>query len=730
MTLLPEPLRRLEDLARNLWWSWNPGARALFTDLARRLGMPQVRNPLLLLAALDAPRARALADDEGFVARLDEVLASFDRALSSESAWFPANAPYSATLPIAYFSAEFGVHETLPVYSGGLGILAGDVAKESSDLGLPLVGVGFMYPQGYFRQRIAADGRQEESYQRLEREAAPAEPVRDASGSPLIVPLQLPDRRLHVQVSLVRVGRVVLYLMDTDLEANSPWERELSARLYGGDQETRLLQEILLGIGGVRLLRTLGVRAGVWHANEGHSALMMVERVRELVEAGTRFESAIEAVRRSSVFTTHTPVPAGHDAFPFALVEKYLAAYWPTLNLDRDRFLALGAYAESWGSAFNMSALAFRLSGRHSAVSRQHVSTSRRMWRSLWPGASEEEVPIVAVTNGVHVPSWIAPEVDGLFRSHLGQDWIERQDEEALWEGIARIPDRDLWDIHLMLKLRLHRFLLGRSRRRWADGRSAPAQAMASGALIDPRALTLGFARRFATYKRATLLFRDPDRLRALLTDVRRPLQIVFAGKAHPADEPGKHLLQSVYRAAADPAYAGRIAFVEDYGIEAAQHLVQGVDVWLNTPRPPLEASGTSGQKAALNGVVNLSVLDGWWVEAFDGTNGWAIGAVAGASEASPEEAASRDEADASDLYRLLETEVAPAYYERDASGLPRRWLALMRRTIQTIAPRFCARRMVKEYVEHLYRPGWDAAFGTGPGASGSAPPPSLPSHP
>jgi starch phosphorylase len=709
VTPLPDSLERLPELARNLWWSWNPEARALFQDLARRVGVPRSRNPLVLLHALSEQAAGALAADESFVARLRLVLEAFDRALSAGSAWFPGHAPYSASPPVAYFSAEFGVHQTLPVYSGGLGILAGDVAKEASDLGLPLVGVGFMYPQGYFLQRIAPDGRQEETYQRLDRDTAPAEPARGADGEPLIVPLQLPDRRLFVQVSVVRVGRVVLYLMDTDLEANPPWERELSARLYGGDQETRLLQEILLGIGGVRLLRTLGVRAGLWHANEGHSALMMVERVREQVEAGTPFETAIEAVRRSTVFTTHTPVPAGHDAFPFSLVEKYLAAYWPTLGLDRERFLALGAHQEAWGSAFNMSALAFRLSGRHSAVSRRHAATSRHMWRALWPGTTEAEIPIVAVTNGVHVMSWIAPEIDGLFRRHLGADWIDRHDDEALWEGIERIPDRDLWEVHLQLKLRLHRYLLGMSRRRWSDERSAPAQAVAAGALIGPRALTIGFARRFATYKRAALLFRDPARLRALLNDARRPIQFVFAGKAHPADEPGKHILQTLYRAASHPDFAGRLAFVEDYGIEAAQHLVQGVDVWLNTPRPPLEASGTSGQKAGLNGVLNLSVLDGWWVEGFDGTNGWAIGAAASEADAAADPEA-RDAADAADLYRLLETEVAPTYYDRDAAGLPLRWLQLMRRSIQTIAPRFSARRMVKEYIDFLYRPGWDAA--------------------
>ena len=710
MTSLPESLSRLPELARNLWWSWHKDAAGLFNDLARRVDLPAPGdNPLLLLARLDAPRVAALAGDAHFLERLGRVLAAFDLALSAKSAWFPAHAPYHASLPVAYFSAEFGVHQSLPVYSGGLGILAGDIVKEASDLGLPLVGVGFMYPQGYFRQRIAADGRQEESYERLPRDTAPIEPARGADGRPFILPLSLHDRILHVQVSVVRVGRVVLYLMDTDLEANSPWERELSARLYGGDQETRLLQEILLGIGGVRLLRALGIRPGVWHANEGHSALMMVERVREHVEAGISYEHAIEAVRRSSVFTTHTPVPAGHDAFPFALVEKHLSGYWRTLNLDREPFLALGAHEEAWGSAFNMSALAFRLSGRHSAVSRRHAEVSRTMWQRLWPGVTEAAVPIVPVTNGVHVPTWIAPELDALFRRHLGHDWLERQDEPALWEGLADVPDGELWNAHRALKMKLHRHLIDAARGRFTDGRSSPVQSVASGALLDPAALTLGFARRFATYKRATLLFRDPARLKALLLNPARPVQIVFAGKAHPADEPGKHLLQTVYRAACEPEYAGRIAFLEDYGIEAASRLVQGVDVWLNTPRPPQEASGTSGQKAALNGVPSLSILDGWWVEGYDGDNGWRIGAA----EAGAAEGDQRDDNDAADLYRLIEEEVVPAFYERDPEGLPRAWIGLMRRTIQTIAPRFSARRMVKEYIGELYRPCWDAQAGS-----------------
>ncbi|HUD73414.1 MAG TPA: alpha-glucan family phosphorylase [Dongiaceae bacterium] len=723
MTSLPEALRRLPALTRNLWWSWDPEARALCADLARAAGCADDADPLRALARLDAARAQALAADRRFVERLDAVTARFDHALSADSAWFPAHAPYNATLPIAYFSAEFGVHQTLPVYSGGLGILAGDVAKEASDLGLPLVGVGFMYPQGYFRQRIAADGRQEETYERLDRDAAPAEPAKGADGQPLVLALGLPDRALSLQVSLVRVGRVVLYLMDTDLDANPPWERELTARLYGGDQETRLLQEILLGIGGVRVLRALGLRPGMWHANEGHSAFMLVERVRELVEGGTPFDAAVAAVRRSTVFTTHTPVPAGHDAFPFALVEKYLAAYWPTLGLDRERFLALGAHREPHGTMFNMSALAFRLSGRQSAVSRRHAEVSRRMWSTLWPDRPADEAPIVAVTNGVHLPSWQAPEFDGLFRRHLGDDWRERHDDPALWQGLATVPDAALWEIHGRLKQRLMTMLRENGRRRWSELRSAPPQAIAAGALLEPEVLTLGFARRFATYKRATLLFRDPARLKAILMNPERPVQLIFAGKAHPADEPGKHLLQAIYHAATDPAFAGRIAFVDDYSIAPAQHLVRGVDVWVNTPRPPLEASGTSGQKAAMNGVPNLSILDGWWLEGHDGTNGWAIGA-AEPGEGDPE---ARDAADAESLYHLIETELAPAYYERGADGVPARWIALMRRAIETIAPRYSARRMVKEYIEVLYRPGWDEAAGQGvAGGAVTGPPPPI----
>ena len=712
---IPPALERLPELARNLWWSWHPEARALFEALERSVSDPPHHNPVELLYRLPPQELEARATDPEFLDQYRQVLAAFDSDMEGRTSWAASVLRLNGG-PVAYFSAEFGVHSALPVYAGGLGILAGDIAKEASDLGVPLVGVGFMYPQGYFHQHVSADGRQEEIYERLDRALAPTEPACTQPGQTCVVPLQLPDRLLHVAVWVVRLGRVALYLMDTDLDANAPWDRELSARLYGGDQELRLRQEIVLGIGGVRLLRALGIAPAIWHANEGHSAFMMLERVRELMEAGRAFDQAVEEVRATTVFTTHTPVAAGHDAFPFSLVEKYLkhvGAYWPNLGTDRERLLALAIHQEPWGPAFNMSALALRLSGHRNAVSRRHGEVSRRMWRALWPSLPENEVPIVSVTNGVHVPSWVAPEFDRLYRVHLSKDWIARHDDPVLWEGVEAIPDRELWEAHRALKLRLLRFLRDRARRRWSEERAALSQVVAAGTLLDPEALTLGFARRFATYKRATLILRDPARLKALLTDSRRPVQIIFAGKAHPADEPAKQLLQQVYRAAVDPAYAGRIAFVEDYDMHVAHHLVQGVDVWLNTPRPPLEASGTSGQKGALNGVPNLSVLDGWWAEGYDGTNGWAIDAP----EVGPGDSEARDAADTEALYQLLETEVVPLYYERDPTGLPKPWLRLMRRAIQTIAPRFSARRMVKEYVEQMYLPAWTAAS-TSTGAS------------
>jgi starch phosphorylase len=492
---------------------------------------------------------------------------------------------------------------------------------------------------------------------------------------------------------------VKLYLLDTDLEENAPWDRELSARLYGGDRETRIQQEIILGIGGVRALKAIGSDPGAFHLNEGHAAFVVLQRIRDLLEHGSTFEAALEEIRETTVFTTHTPVPAGHDAFPFHLVEKHLAGCWGTLGPHRDRFLALGSYDNGAGAQFNMTALALRSAAKINAVSRLHGEVTRSMWTAIWPEVSEADRPINFVTNGVHTPTWISSDLSDLFAKYLGSDWLDRQDDPSMWDAVLAIPDEELWAVRQTLRRYLFAFLRDRARHRWTVERVATPRIVAAGTLLEPEALTIGFARRFAGYKRSELVFQDAERLARILNAVERPVQIIFAGKAHPADDIGKHHLQRVYRRALDPLFGGRVAFVEDYDLHVAHFLVQGCDVWLNNPRKPLEASGTSGMKAAMNGVPHLSIGDGWWAEGFNGVNGWVIdGGV-------PLDDPNLDAADASALYRLLEEEVVPAFYDRDASGLPHRWLSVVKEAIRSVAPQFSARRMVKDYVDHMYAP-------------------------
>jgi starch phosphorylase len=505
--------------------------------------------------------------------------------------------------------------------------------------------------------------------------------------------------------------------MDTDVEENAPWDRELSARLYGGDLEMRILQEIILGIGGVRVLRALGISPRIWHLNEGHAAFVTIERLREFVAAGIPLSEAMAEVQRTTVFTTHTPVPAGHDAFSFHLVEKYLHDYWGQLGLDRERFLALGYHREPWGEMFHMTVLALQLSGWRNGVSKTHGEVSRRMWQPLWPDTPVEQVPISAVTNGVHTPTWVAPELNRLYNKYLGPDWVKQHDNPALWQRVYDIPDEELWWIRVRLKHKLTSFIRERVRQLWREEHRDPVQVIASGALLDPEALTIGFARRFATYKRATLLLQDLARLQTVLQDRWRPVQVIFAGKAHPADEPGKHLIHQVYALAKEYNLGGQIAFVEDYDMHVAKFLVQGVDVWLNNPIPPLEASGTSGQKASLNGVPNLSVADGWWCEGYNGGNGWTI-----TTSGSHAETDGRDTSDAGTLYRLLEDEIVPLYYQRDSDDVPRGWVRVVKEAIASIAPLFSARRMVKEYVERFYVPAARAVDGQPIRASESRP--------
>lgn len=703
---LPERIHRLGELAYNMWWSWNRDASSLFRYLDQTLWELTQQNPVKMLRMIQTSKLAAAATDAAFLRRYDGVMLAFDRMLSKQGTWFPTKYQNLNDRTIAYFSAEFGVHNSLPIYSGGLGILAGDHCKEASDIGLPLIGVGFVYPEGYFQQRISAAGRQEAHYLQLDYSTTPIEQIftKDTSGP---LKLELDGRSIFVAVWRVRLGSGALYLMNADVEENQPWDRELSARLYGGDRQTRLLQEMLLGIGGVRMLEALGIQPSVFHANEGHAAFLLLERIRGLVQNGSTFDQAVEAVRATSIFTTHTPVPAGHDTFAFHLIEKHFDGYWNSLGINREHFLSLGAYNDGHGGTnFNMTALALRLSGTYNGVSWLNGVVSRKMWHGMWPDKPEEQVPIGSVTNGIHSPSWIAADLDRLFAKHLGHDWQARLDDPTLWERINEVPDEELWQTHQRLKLRLLSFMRERARRKWmADGTNA-THTLASGTLFDPEALTIGFARRFATYKRALLIFRDMERLKKILQDSWRPVQIVFAGKAHPEDAPGRNLIHDLYNIARDNGMGGHIAFVEDYDILVAKHLLHGVDVWMNNPRAPLEASGTSGMKAALNGAPNLSVRDGWWYEGYHGTNGWAIGGdpMAGISEDE------QDAKDAESLYRTLESEVVPLFYDRDSDGIPRGWVQVMKEAIRHGAPAFSTRRMVKEYTEKMYLPAMLAA--------------------
>jgi len=706
MPTIPDRIKRLSELATDLWWTWNPQAREVFRRLDYPLWRQTAHNPVLMLRQVSPDLLEQAATDENFLGLYDAALDALDGARTARDTWWQhrfRETPGS----IAYFSAEFALHQSLPIYAGGLGVLAGDHCKESSDLGLPLIGVGFMYPQGYFHQSVSPEGWQKESYERLDWNDAPIEPAITAEGDPCIVPVPLGNRSVLAKVWRVRLGRVKLYLLDTDLEENAPWDRELSARLYGGDRETRVQQEIVLGIGGVRALKALGSDPAVWHLNEGHAAFVVLQRIRDLIEKGHSFDEALEEVRATTVFTTHTPVPAGHDAFPFNLVENHLAGAWGTLGEYRDRFMQLGAYDNGFGPQFNMTALALRTAKGVNAVSQLHGVVTREMWAPMWPGVPESQRPVRAITNGIHVPTWLSNELARLFDDHMPADWRDRHDDPELWNRVLEIPDDELWDARTALRQYLFAFIRERARQRWRDEHVSAARVVASGTLLDPNALTIGFARRFTGYKRPELIFHNPARLQAILNQSRCPVQIVFAGKAHPADETGKHHLQQVYRRATDPAFGGRVAFVDDYDLHVAHFLVQGCDVWLNNPRKPMEASGTSGMKASLNGVPHFSIGDGWWAEGYSRDNGWLIDAGdAGDSDA-------QDAADAARIYDILEREIVPTFYDRE-DGIPRRWLAYVRQAIVTVAPRFSARRMVKDYVELMYSPALQHRAGVG----------------
>lgn len=699
-THIPASLARLTELSQNVWWSWTLEARQLFETIDPTLWFLTHHNPVKLLADVKPERLAKLAQDPSYLRHYSAVLKLYDKYISNGSNWFKSHHAEVAQAIIAYFSAEFGLHTSIPIYSGGLGILAGDHCKEASDLGVPLIGIGFMYPQGYFRQHLTPDGWQEAAYAPFNRDDSPIHPALTPSGTPCRFSVDMGGRHVTAVVWKVQVGRVTLYLIDTDVPENTPENRALSARLYGGDQETRICQEILLGIGGVRLLRAIGIAPSVWHANEGHSAFLTLERIRELVQKGASHAEASEIVRQSTVFTTHTPVPAGHDVFPHHLIDKYFGGYWSQLGLSREEFLCLGEAPDSRAYGFNMTALIMRLSAHVNGVSREHGRVSREMWQHLWPGLPAEQVPIRSVTNGVHAPTWISPELHHLYSKWLNPDWAEHCDDPAMWQRVLDIPDPELWAVRQTMKRKLMAFIRERARNGWMHGHLQPSQVLSRGTLLDPEALTIGFARRFATYKRATLLFQDLERLKRLLQNKWRPVQLIFAGKAHPADEPGRYFIHEVLNFCNDHKLGGYVAFLEDYEMHMAKYLVQGVDIWLNTPRFPMEASGTSGMKAALNGVLHFSVLDGWWQEGYNGANGWGIQPLNGNPDVQ-----AQDHHDAEQLYYMLEQEAVPLFYQRDLDGVPRGWLQLVKESIRTVAPQFCTKRMVKDYVETMYCP-------------------------
>ncbi len=694
---LPKRISRLGELAANLWWSWNPDAARLFAQLDHDLWERLGHNPIRLLNEVNRDRLKQAAKDKDYLENYDRLFAAFDDYFKKD-AWSQKTHPQLIN-PVAYFSMEYGLHETLPIYSGGLGVLSGDHLKEASDLWLPFVAVGFMYAQGYFNQRISEDGWQEALNNPLTFEHLPVSLVMK-DGAPLTLDFDFPDRKLSAQIWEARVGRVPLYLLDSNVEANNEYDRLLTARLYWSDLDRRVMQEILLGIGGVRALRALGYNPAVWHMNEGHASFLTLERIREQVAGGVAFASAAQKTRAQNVFTTHTPVPAGNDEFPLWLIEKYLANYWAELGLTREQFMDAAKHSTPHGEMYSMPVLALKLSGGSNGVSELHGEVSRDMWKFLWPDRAVKDVPIQHVTNGVHTRNWMGRRMNTLLESYLGKNWYDSLDDHAVISRIDEIPDFELWNVHLHLKRKMAFYLTERVRERWTRGGFHPVQVVGSGVLINPYALTIGFARRFATYKRASLILSDVERLLELINRPNQPVQIIFAGKAHPADDPGKELIQQVYRAVKKAETGGRIVFVEDYDMNLARYLVQGVDVWLNTPRRPYEASGTSGMKAAINGVPNFSVLDGWWREAYNGKNGWEIG-----EDKTYESNEAQDAAEAESLYNTLERQIIPKFYERDPKEMSSAWISIMKETMKTVIPQFSTRRMVKEYIGKFYIP-------------------------
>jgi starch phosphorylase len=698
---LPEQLARLNELCRNLYWTWNPTIREFLRSIDPERWHLTNHNPLKVLQDTPPERLRQLAGDPEFVGRYHEALRTLEGYLSARR-WYGTRRS-DRSERIAYFSAEFGLHESVPLYSGGLGVLSGDHTKSASDLQLPFVCVGLMYQMGYFCQRLTHDGVQLETYDFNDPSTLPLTEMTDASRRPLRIGVEFPRGTVHARIWRLDVGTVPRYLLDTNIKENTITEyRDIADYLYGGDREVRIMQEIMLGIGGIRALRALGIEPTVTHSNEGHSAFLMLERTRLLMEEmGMTFAEAAELAAAGSVFTTHTPVPAGNDVFPVEMMEKYFSRYWPLLGLSREEFYSLGRVNPSdVTEGFSMTVLALKMTSRHNGVSQLHARVSHDMWKGIWSGIPASETPITGITNGVHTQTWVADAMSGVFDQHLGDDWRTRITDTGMWSRTAEIPSGILWSVKNQLRSDLINYVRWRLEEQHAETYTSSTTGRNAGGILNPEVLTIGFARRFATYKRATLLLRDRERALRLFNDAERPIQLVIAGKAHPKDIPGKEFIKAVMEFLHETGLEEKIVFIEDYDLAVARRMVQGCDIWLNTPRRPQEASGTSGMKAAINGTLNTSILDGWFPEAYDGTNGFAIGS--GEEFTDPN---MQDEIESRQLYRLLEEDIIPMFYSRNKKGVPEKWVAMQKRALVTMAAQFSSDRMVEEYAERFYFP-------------------------
>ena len=700
---LPKRIGKLSEIANNLWWSWNTEFLRLFKMIDRDLWETCEKNPVKFLKQVSQDRLEAVATNQEFLKEYDRLAKEFDDYVTSKNTWFSNKYPENKKDLIAYFSAEYGLDQTIPIYSGGLGILSGDHLKSASDLGIPLVAVGLLYKNGYFHQKINGYGDQETEYNNIDLSNLPINPVKDENGDELKIYVKFEKRKIYLKVWQINVGRIKLYLLDSDIDENKPEDREVTLKLYGGDQEMRIKQEIVLGMGGTNLLtRALGLNPTVYHMNEGHSAFLILELIKNIIkEKKVSFEVAKDIASSKTVFTTHTPVPAGNDIFPIALVEKYFKEFWPRLGLDREEFLKLGMKpCTDLEPGFNMGILALKVAGKKNGVSKLHGAVSRELFGDVWPEIAANESPITYVTNGIHTCSWLAPSLKELYNKYLIPYWQDNIYKDEVWENINNIPNKELWEIHQKRKQKLLEIVKESTTNRLRRSGYSYEEINDITSKLNPNALTIGFARRFATYKRATLIFRDLERITQILNNAERPVQLIFAGKAHPADKEGQDLIKRIHEISMMPQFKGKIFLLENYNIAMSRYLVSGVDVWLNNPRRPMEASGTSGQKASVNGVINFSVLDGWWAEGYNQENGWTIGT--NAEFTSYEE---QDDADSQSMYRTLEEKIIPTYYDKDENGISEKWMKIMKNSITSTGGKYSTSRMLVDYTNNLYMP-------------------------